>query len=481
MYRSTPPEDVRFGQAAQIHEISGLAATLLLLAALFVFSDGQPPAGPKVFADITRLEQTVTRLRRRPFTRTCKKGVKTTPELTEFLTRSYAVEYPPPLRDFYLTLWREFNLVPDDFSHKDTMINLLSVQIAGFYDPETGALYVTERAMAFSEIILVHELMHALQDCYLPLNPLLYLEDLGFKQGQAVRNDDVILARMAFVEGEAQLVTSRFIESMGRIFTPEYLKKNDYGQMVSSHIQLTLTPPIIANTLMFPYTRGLNFMEVIYRINGWKTINHAYKRLPRSTEQIIHPEKYVRGEDPVMIRIKPIKALVAAGWKRTAENSLGEFMVNEIIRGLTGGFARGIRASCGWGGDSLLVFEKKDKRALLWYTTWDTVKDADEFFKYLGEGLDKQPAKDTETLRSDATQRLTRGKDRHTWLTKKDQDVIYAAAPDEAALAVMRLLNPAMIEKLTWKERFGAVKKDAARETSEKSVDQETSKGETHD
>jgi len=455
-------------------------ALLLFLAALCVFSDGQPPAKTGVFANISRLEKTVVRIRNRAFTRSCKKGVKTTTELKDFLTTSYDTEYPPAVESFYETLWHEFKLVPADFKLKETLVTLLTTQIGGFYDPETRALYVAEKSMSFSDIILVHELTHALQDCHLPLNSLLYLEDLGFKKSNPIRNDDINLARVAFIEGEAQLVTSQFIASRGRVFTPDYLRKNDYGYLVSSHIQMSLTPPVIANSLMFPYTRGLSFAETLYRLNGWKTVNYASRRLPRSTEQIIHPEKYIRGESPIMIRIKPIRALIASGWKRSAENCMGEFMVNEIVRTLTGCFARAVRASCGWGGDSLVVFTKGQQKSLLWYTVWDTTKDADEFYKYLSEGLDKLQGNKATVLPSPKGSRCVKDSGRFRWLKQSGKDVLYASTPDEEVLTLMRLLNPELIQKLTWNECFPP-QKDLDSRQEEELIEADAAEGVTHD
>ena len=50
-------------------------------------------------------------------------------------------------------------------------------------------------------------------------------------------------------------------------------------------------PPILRDTLTFPYTTGLGYVSTIQSKGGWDAVNALFTKMPTSTEQILHPEK----------------------------------------------------------------------------------------------------------------------------------------------------------------------------------------------
>jgi hypothetical protein len=139
---------------------------------------------------------------------------------------------------------------------------------------------------------------------------------------------------------------------------------------------LRQVPPIISESMIFPYLKGLVFCARLTNEGGWKAIDAAYRDLPLSTEQILHPEKYgARPDRPMTIELGELKP--GADWKELGRNVIGEMQLAIMLK-RHGGKA----AAAGWDGDRYAVFERPNQQfALVWVSTWDTEQDAREFSK----------------------------------------------------------------------------------------------------
>ena len=175
---------------------------------------------------------------------------------------------------------------------------------------------------------------------------------------------DSELAIKALVEGDADFTADFFLEQKGfKPFEEEGLKlqKMDYE-----------TALIVLQ--MFPYLYGEKFVSELWERGGWESINRAYENPPTSTEQVIHPEKYVRKEG--FERPKP---LVGEEWEYEGDDMLGEFFIRVYLaRWLGEGIAKA--ASEGWEGDGAYYYVRGDDFLLVWAIKWEGVKDAREFY-----------------------------------------------------------------------------------------------------
>jgi hypothetical protein len=134
------------------------------------------------------------------------------------------------------------------------------------------------------------------------------------------------------------------------------------------------------------YTQGILFVNSIWAHGGWEALDRAFGRLPDSTEQVLHPDKYAADEQPVTVPLNAaaIAGRLGAGWKATPADTLGEFQIGSWLRarGVTGagGGISGDAAAAGWGGDRYALIEgPSGAYALVVLTTWDTRNDAAEF------------------------------------------------------------------------------------------------------
>jgi hypothetical protein len=147
-------------------------------------------------------------------------------------------------------------------------------------------------------------------------------------------------------------------------------------------------PPYIEASALFPYLRGEAFVDELRRVGGWKLVNAAYARPPASTEQILHPEKYLRVEQPDAVKLK---VGLPAPWRQVATGTVGEFDTGQLLErnGIDPGTAQD--AAAGWGGGAYELWRqgalpdpacqapcaKRDAVVIAW--RWDSAKDAREF------------------------------------------------------------------------------------------------------
>ena len=80
-------------------------------------------------------------------------------------------------------------------------------------------------------------------------------------------------------------------------------------------------PFALQRSLEFPYQEGTQFVE---RLTDAQLLN-SYVDLPASTEQIIHPEKYLAGEFPIVVKLPDLAGRLGEGWLKFNEDVLGEF------------------------------------------------------------------------------------------------------------------------------------------------------------
>jgi hypothetical protein len=286
----------------------GLVLLALLLGAGFAFdsNDAEKPA-PRAepATPIATLERRVEQIRDLRF-ETLPKPEEVTPQQArreglEDLDRSY----PPARRRADEEVLKLLGMLEPEVDLRGVSASIFGQAVAGYYDPRTGRLRVVKGAQTanrvLNEITLSHELTHALEDQRLKL-------DLEESSG----SDDRALAYLGLVEGSASAVMFTYAE---RHFSAE----QTLGGLLSSLGQDTGDlPPFIEAQLIFPYIRGQQFVQRLYEAGGWGVVNSAYRfRPPASTEQVMHPEKYLRVEQPETVRLDAREAL-GGGWRRLA-------------------------------------------------------------------------------------------------------------------------------------------------------------------
>lgn len=349
-------------------------------------------------------------------------SVITSDELRRYLEEEAAEEADAGEIDKAQKMLRLLGLIEADDDLMVELLKILSSDIAGYYDQETRELRIVDDngLGAIDEITLAHEVTHALQDQNYSLNTFLPADGSG--------NDDLDLARKALVEGDASLVELQYFQNiMDRDRQEEAIDES--SEMVSSYGG----PPYIEATLTFPYEDGLEFVSYLKEEGGWQAVNDAYAHPPESTEQIIHPWKYLSGERPVEVRIPALPELESGDWQMIEENVAGEFDLAQLLDSME--VDNSSRAAAGWGGNRYRYYEHGDGRqVLVMLTAWDSEKDAEEFSEALNEGLAAGYSQESGDRAGSSIYRADGG----FWLVEQRQGFVsMVIAPDESmALAL---------------------------------------------
>ncbi len=251
-------------------------------------------------------------------------------------------------------------------------------QLLGFYDEHTHAVHVRRALLGKkSELevaaVLAHEITHSLQVQHFTVPDLKRLD-----------NEDVRLAQNAVIEGDAMLVMVAYMAQRNRIPLNRALVKaasaatdrefERFNRARGGQEALSSAPPLIRERLSFPYLHGMAFVAALFRTGGFELLNRIYTRPPLSSEQVLHPQKYLSGEAPVPVR--PPEA--PAGYQRVVSGTVGELQTR-VILGYCLPAERAAAAAAGWGGDAYSVTVQGDDGALLWSTVWDDEREAAEF------------------------------------------------------------------------------------------------------
>jgi len=299
-------------------------------------------------------------------------------ELSDWLVGELAEDYSPQEAHREARVYAALELLPPDTDLYSLILALYTEQVAGFYDHEMDHMTVVGDEASLDiigKITFAHEHLHALQDQFLGLDTLQTYRETA-------DDDDAVRAVTALIEGDAQMVTALYLLN--------HLSEVDVTVLDGVQTgDFDAAPLILREEMLFPYLDGLAFVQALYGRGGWDAVNDAYDAPPQSTEQILHPEKYLAGEAPIAVSLPPLTSTLrsepqdagpGADWQLVEENTLGEFLLHLYLDvHLPGTVAQD--ASAGWGGDRFALYEHSatGDSLLLIVIVWDDEAEGAEF------------------------------------------------------------------------------------------------------
>ena len=291
--------------------------------------------------------------------------VRTREQVERYLIHRLDEEYPADRMVHLAAAYRRFGVIPDTLDLRALLLAVLAEQVVGYFDPDSATLYVVDGTDPLKiRLVLAHELVHALQGQYLPLDSIMASEG----------PNDTRMAAQAVLEGQATLASFAAIldaEQLGRLGN---FWRDLRGQIRGEQEQMPIfagAPLILREGLLFPYLAGADFIQWFQRAYP---DTHPYgPRLPRSTEQILHPEKYRAGDAPIDL------ALSSTVGDPLFEDNWGEFETRLVLQQLTGSESLGTAGALGWGGDRYALYDAQGSDALVWWSVWDSPAAADKF------------------------------------------------------------------------------------------------------
>ncbi|HTG17343.1 MAG TPA: hypothetical protein VK747_18980 [Blastocatellia bacterium] len=375
-------------------------AALLIASILFANSIDAALQGtaslkkPDAAAALSATEEilkTVSRLRALDIKHSVKSGFKTKDEIEQSVIHD--LDEKTPAGEFEATQKTlvKLGLISREFRLRDYVVQLLREQVAGYYEPKTREFYLAAwLPLADQKRVIAHELVHALQDQHFDLKRF---DD--WRKGDS----DAELAAHALVEGEATLVMIEYdfdqqglqldVAKLGAL--AEGLLEQDNDSDAKNYPVLAGAPRVLKENLQFPYLYGAGFVAAVLKGHSWQTLDDSYASLPASTEQIMHPDKFLARDNPVKIELPDLVAMLGKDWKQEDADVNGEFGYQVVLAEFISKRKAGT-AAAGWGGDRYALFENKSTCAtvLVQYTVWDSASDAKEFFDAYCERTEKR-------------------------------------------------------------------------------------------
>jgi hypothetical protein len=313
----------------------------------------------------------------------------------EHLTR----ELPPEaIRNEGLAL-ELFGFVPAGFPYEEAQYKLLEEQLAGYYEPADGTMYMAgDLGDAEAEATLAHELVHALQDQRWDL-----ATRCKYQPGQGDRSEAV----SALAEGDA--TSAMYDLVLARAPGSPYKSALDipdetFADQIRAGVESieggtgAAAPRIMRTSLAAPYMYGTLFVHALRRRGGWPSVDRAWDDPPITTEQILHLDKWAAHEAPLEV-YAPAHGTLGEGWTVADEDSEGELgtrlAFEEWVDPRTAA-----AISAGWGGDRGVLLKNGERLAFAWRLRYDAAlparagqaskpSRAAEAFRKLKVGLEK--------------------------------------------------------------------------------------------
>jgi hypothetical protein len=305
-----------------------------------------------------------------------RSALRSRDQVRAYLIAKLDEELPPERMRGLETAYRLFGLLPDTLKLRDLLLELYAEQVAGYYDPDSATLFgVAGADRAQLRLVLAHEMVHALQGQYLPLDSIL----------KSTANNDRLTAAQSVLEGQATLASIDVLApGQGVTATPQFweLYRDQVRAQQSTMPVFAGAPLVVREALIFPYLEGAEFMHWWVAHGPRDTLPYG-RRMPVSTEQILHPDRYTRGDTPVPLGFAADSGAAGVVY----EDVLGESEIRVLLAVLAGSDEVQTVVPIGWGGDRFRVYDTPGGAALVWFVLWDDQRSADRFVQSAGPAL----------------------------------------------------------------------------------------------
>ena len=270
-------------------------------------------------------------------------------------------------------LYTRLGIIESGVDLKELQASVIADIVLGLYDSEEDVIYVVSDAEDFGlmdELTVAHEYVHALQQLHF---------DYKSTRETIEDNSDKLQALRGLIEGDASL--SEFLYEW-RVFDEDHKEalKAEQEASTSDMSAFRSAPAFIRQTIAYPYINGPQFAYSLFLQNqDFTAVNAAFEQIPESTEQVIHPEKYMESEQPLNVDMPDLAKALGVGWTETHRDVMGELFIQSLLSDRLEPEAYEA-AAAGWGGDSYLLLEAPNGSdvfvSVVW---WDTEADGGEF------------------------------------------------------------------------------------------------------
>jgi hypothetical protein len=335
------------------------------------YAGSRVPAEGSAPPIVSTVERRVEQLRGLGFTHHVPVHAVTHAELVHGLRQTFDAAYPAGLYHRRSLAWATIGAVPTGTEIRSELERFASSQVIGYYDEVSKYLVFlgTDDPTPAQLVTLAHELTHALDDQHFGL---LRLDALSTECA-----DEAFQAALALAEGDAVYVMVAYAR--------RYLTLEQQLGIVGSGSSTATIAPFILRLETWPYTAGQAFVQSLVTSGGEAAVDRAFRHLPASTAQILHPASYP-SDVPVPVDIPQLSAKLGHGWRDLDVEEVGAAWLS-LLLGLRIDQDRATAAVDGWKGGIYRAWTDGADVAVELRTTWASRDAANRFASAMGEWL----------------------------------------------------------------------------------------------
>lgn len=357
---------------------AALTAIPLALGALACRGQAPGPAGDDITRLVDSLRPAVEKAVGLKFHTPPRAVVRSREQVRAYVLHKLDQELPSEKARGLQATYRLLGLLPDSLDLRTLLLDLFTEQIVGYYEPDSTMLFVVANSdPALLRLTVAHELVHALQHQYLPLDSIMR------QQG----DNDRLTAAQAILEGQATLAGLQVMVPDQNLYAmPEFWEtyRDQFRSQQRVMPVFNKAPRVIRESIIFPYLAGADFLR--WWSGSENRDSQPYgPRMPVSTEQILHPYRYGRGDQPITLRFTAVEPRVLY------EDVMGEFDLRVLAADLANAATNSdilTPLAMGWGGDRFRVYETPTGPAMVWYILWDDATSRTRFLSTAGQRLE---------------------------------------------------------------------------------------------
>ncbi|HEX5004728.1 MAG TPA: hypothetical protein VFV65_05390, partial [Gemmatimonadales bacterium] len=353
-----------------------LAALVVAAALTGCRGDAPGRAADPIGALVDSLRPAVERTVGLPFRTPPRFAVRSRAQVAAYLGAKLDEELPPERIRAMHDVYRLLGQVPDTLDIRRLLTALYEEQVAGFFDPDSGTLFVYEGSDVESlqfKFVVAHELVHALQSDYMPLDSIMHQR----------RDADRLSAAQAVLEGQATLASMEMMAPGQDLLNDDTVWESFRDQLVTARGSMAVfaeTPRVLQEGLIFPYLAGAEFMR--WYLLDRRAAGPPYgAALPASSEQVLHPGRYAGKDAPVDVPLDTV------GAGPGESDVMGEMGIAVLAADLGGAEVVSTTVPIGWAGDRYRLYQAPAGPALVWLIAWDDQRAADRFARGTGARL----------------------------------------------------------------------------------------------
>jgi hypothetical protein len=281
-------------------------------------------------------------------------------------------------------------LYPSNIDLRRKTLELLRDQVIAFYDPDTRQMVIVEGRSGLAaenrtgadgtdQLVIAHELTHALQDQHFGIRRMLE---------RVKHNDDETLALKCVAEGDATLAALSVTSGGLRRATLESTLKRLAALSTDPPVEQGKIPLAVVMPMLFEYSAGLHFVAQAWQHGGWKAVDKLYRHPPLSTQQIMQPDLYFdHPTPPLQIDLSGYHALLT-GWNKVDDDTYGELLLKLLLQRNLPPHARALNVVSHWAGDRIITLQKGHQLTLIWLIAFRNQGAAQEFATTYSQILD---------------------------------------------------------------------------------------------